>query len=73
MWNYIVVCGEEEEKNGSVDVNPRDAEDQLKGKIRLDLFHQKLQGLFPEKSGAWHRFYNNVWNPADYGIADASL
>lgn len=31
QWNYIVVAGEKEELNGTVDVNPRDPGDELKG------------------------------------------
>lgn len=42
MWNYIVVCGEKEEANGTVDVNPRDAEDDIKGQIRVDHLHEKI-------------------------------
>jgi hypothetical protein len=27
----------------------------------------------PAKSGAYQRFYSNIWNPEDYGLADATL
>jgi hypothetical protein len=53
-------------ENGTVDVNPRDPEDTIKGQFRLDDLHLKFKGLYPEKSAAYHRFYNNVWNPEDY-------
>lgn len=25
----------------------------------------------PKKSGAWERYYSNIWNPTDYGFAAA--
>lgn len=52
--------------NGTVDVNPRDKDDALKGQFRLDDLHDRLQGLMPKKSGAYEKFYANAWNPADY-------
>jgi len=55
-----------------VDVNPRDPGDALKGQIRLDHLHQKFQGLYPKKSGAYEKFYSNIWKASDYGFEDAS-
>jgi len=39
QWNYILVAGEKEEASGTVDVNPRDQGDKLKGQLRLDHLH----------------------------------
>lgn len=72
QWNYIVVAGEKEELNGTLDVNPRDKDDTLKGQHRVDLLHEEFQALMPKKSGAWERFYSNIWKAADYGFTDAS-
>lgn len=72
QWNYIVVAGEKEELNGTMDVNPRDKEDTLKGQHRVDLLADAFEGLMPKKSGAWERFYSNIWKAADYGFTDTS-
>lgn len=26
--------------------------------------------MFPAKSGAWERFYSNIWDATDYGLVD---
>jgi len=48
QWNYILVAGEEEVKQGTVDIRSRD--NQRVGKKRVDQLHDFFQSLLPPKS-----------------------
>lgn len=66
QWNYILVCGEEEVKSGTVDVRSR--EDARLGKMRVDELHKYFQSLMPLESEKSKNLYSKAWNPADYPI-----
>lgn len=55
QWNFILVAGEEEQKNGTIDIRTR--ENQRLGKMRIDKLHEYFQSLMPAKSGAYQKFY----------------
>ena len=64
QFNFILVAGEEEMKNGTVDVRTRD--NQRLGKMRVDKVHEYFESLLPRNSNAWERFYEKAWDPAVY-------
>lgn len=71
QWNFILVCGEDEVNEGTVDVRSR--ENERMGKFRVDKLHEHFQSLSPKKSKAYDKFYSHMWNPANYGgAAEAS-
>lgn len=69
QWNYILVAGEEEMKEGLVDVRTRD--NKRHGKIRVDLVAEMLEKEKPAPATASDNFYENAWKPEDYGIVPA--
>ena len=65
QWNFILVCGEQEANEGSVDIRTRDNE--RIGKMRIDKLHEYFQSLLPNQSNAFEQFYEKAWNPANFG------
>jgi threonyl-tRNA synthetase len=45
QWNFILVAGEEEMEQGTIDIRTR--ENQRLGKMRVDKLHEYLQSLLP--------------------------
>ena len=64
QWNFMLVAGEEEMKQGLVDVRTRDEE--RHGKMRVDQLAEVLHGLRPKVSNSFENFYDNIWDPEDY-------
>lgn len=64
QWNYILVAGEDEMKDGLVDVRTRD--NKRHGKMRVDDLVEHFKTLEPSVSDCHNRMYEKVWNPADY-------
>lgn len=70
QWNFILVAGEEEMEQGTVDIRTR--ENQRLGKMRIDKLHEYFQSLLPEKSKAYKSFYEGAWDPANFVEAAVS-
>lgn len=51
--------------NGTVNVRTR--EDGKLGEMRVDAFADKVKEEMNKPSGAFDRFYANVWKPENYG------
>ena len=66
QWNYILVAGESEMKNGTVNVRTRANE--VKGEFRVDEFAETLVNERPENSVSHNKFYAKVWKAEDYGL-----
>ena len=66
QWNYILVAGENEMENGTVNVRTR--EDGREGELKVDAFAARLKGEMPKPSASTKNFYSKVWNAADYGL-----
>jgi threonyl-tRNA synthetase len=67
QWNYILVCGADEEATGTVTVRTREGTNG--GQKRLDDLNEEFQGLQPPKSDAYKKMYAGMWSPADCGEA----
>lgn len=67
QWNFILAAGEEEEKNGTVDI--RNRENERIGKMRVDELHHYFQSLMPNKSTAYEKFYAEAWDPTKFSTA----
>ena len=61
QWNYILVAGEEEVKDGRVDIRSR--EDKRVGKMRIDELAEFFRSLSPKPSRSHDNLYNNAWKP----------
>jgi threonyl-tRNA synthetase len=70
QWNYILVAGEEEAKEGCVDVRSRDG--QRVGKMRVDDLAKYLENLTPKPSRSHDNLYSKIWTPEEYPIVAAS-
>ena len=68
QWNYILVAGEEEAKEGCVDVRTRDG--QRIGKMRIDKVVHYFQDLSPKPSRSHEVLYSKIWRPQDYPIVE---
>lgn len=68
QWNYILVAGEEEAKEGCVDVRSRDG--QRVGKMRIDQVEKYFEDLKPKPSRSADNLYQKIWRPEDYPIVD---
>ena len=66
QWNYILVAGEEEAKEGCVDVRSRDG--QRIGKMRVDALAKYFEDLTPKPSRSHDHLYSQVWKAEDYPI-----
>lgn len=64
QWNFILAAGEDEEKNGTVDIRTRDNE--RMGKMRVDELHNYFQSLMPNKSTMYEKFYAKAWDPSHF-------
>ena len=64
QWNYILVAGEEEAKEGCVDVRSRDG--QRIGKMRVDELAKYFENLTPKPSRSHDHLYSQMWKPEDY-------
>jgi threonyl-tRNA synthetase len=64
QWNYILVAGEEEAKEGCVDVRSRDG--QRQGKMRVDAVARFFESLSPKPSRSHDNLYSKIWSPEDY-------
>ena len=65
QWNYILVAGENEMKEGLVDVRLRDGNKRI-GNMRLDDLVDHLRSLEPKPSSRSDKFYEKAWNPANF-------
>jgi threonyl-tRNA synthetase len=64
QWNYILVAGEEEAKEGCVDVRARDGT--RVGKMRVDALAKYFEGLNPKPSRSHENLYAQMWKAEDY-------
>jgi hypothetical protein len=71
QWNYILVCGEDELKKGTVTIRSR--EGQIIGAKRVDEAHAFFQTLMPKKSSQEDEKYKNVWKPEDFPLVDETV
>lgn len=55
QWNFILVAGEKEAENGTVDIRTR--ENKRMGAMRIDKLHEYFQALMPKHSDAHVKFY----------------
>lgn len=55
QWNYILVAGESEMKNGTVNVRTRANE--IKGEVRVDEFAESLVNEIPKPSSSYDSYY----------------
>jgi len=67
QWNYILVAGETEAKNGTVNVRTRANE--VKGEFRVDDFADTLIDEIPKSSAAHTNYFAKMWKPENYGLA----
>ena len=67
QWNFILVAGEEEAKEGQVDIRSRD--NQRLGKMRIDQLVTYFQNLSPKPSRSHDNLYSGIWRPEDYPLA----
>lgn len=58
------MAGEEEAKDGMVDIRSRD--NQRIGKMRIDALVQFFNEQNPKPSRSHENLYSNVWRPEDY-------
>ncbi len=58
------MAGEEEAKEGCVDVRSRDG--QRIGKMRVDAVARYFESLSPKPSKSFEKLYSQVWNPENY-------
>lgn len=70
QWNYILVAGEEEVRDGCVDVRSRDG--QRVGKMRIDQVAKFFEDQSPKPSRSHDALYSQVWRPEDYPIQPAT-
>ena len=68
QWNYILVAGEEEAKEGCVDV--RNREGQRIGKMRIDQVAKYFEDLNPKPSRSNDVLYSKIWKPENYPIVE---
>ena len=66
-WNFIVIAGEEEAREGTVDIKTR--EHKRLGKMRVDELHHYFTSLLPQHSTQYQKFYQEAWNPANFSAA----
>ena len=64
QWNYILVVGDDEEKNGTVDIRARD--NTRIGKMRVEDLSIFFSSLLPKKSKHYQKFYDKIWQAAKY-------
>ena len=64
QWNYILVAGEKEMANGTVDVRLRDGNERI-GEWRIDDLAKHLHTLDPQPSQSFDNFYKKMWKPTN--------
>lgn len=65
QWNYILVAGEQEMAEGTIDVRTRD--NKRHGKWRIDDLAEHLDKTErPPRSEAYNRMYANAYDPSKY-------
>lgn len=64
QWNFILVAGDEESRDGCVDVRSRDG--QRVGKMRIDQVAKYFEELKPKPSRSSDHLYEKIWKPEDY-------
>lgn len=69
QWNYILVAGEDEMRDGLVDVRTRD--NKRHGKMRCDKLKALLEKEVPKDSESFKEMYKNAWDPSMFGGAPA--
>lgn len=62
QWNYILVVGEKEAENGTVDITDRD--DQKKRRVmKVHELGNWFKSMLPEPSNAYKKMYANAFKP----------
>ena len=61
QWNFILVAGEDEVRDGQVDIRSR--EGQRIGKMRIDELAQYFKSLSPKPSRSHDNLYSQAWKP----------
>lgn len=64
QWNFILVAGEKEENEGTIDIRTR--ENKRLGTMRVDELNEYFSTLLPAKSKQYESLYEKAWNPANY-------
>lgn len=64
QYNYILIAGEQEATEGTIDIRSRD--NQRIGKMRVDKAHEFFQSLLPKNSNKFEQFYEKAWDPAHF-------
>mmetsp|Transcript_18996 Transcript_18996/g.29132 ORF Transcript_18996/g.29132 Transcript_18996/m.29132 type:complete len:884 (+) Transcript_18996:485-3136(+) len=65
QWNFILVAGEQEVKEGTVDIRSRD--NKRIGKKRVDELPAFFETQQPAESKRHGEFYSKAWDAANYG------
>lgn len=65
-----MVCGEEEAKDGLLDVRTRD--NTRHGKMRVNELADRLAKEKPAESKFYTDFYANAWDPTKFGLVPAT-
>lgn len=66
QYNYILVCGEEEMKNGTADVRNRDVTRKGANPMRIDEIAKMLAQEKPKVSPAEENLYAKAWSPDNF-------
>jgi hypothetical protein len=64
------VCGEDEAKDGLIDVRTRD--NTRHGKMRVDELARRLAEEKPKESACYDKFYADAWDPTKFGLVAAT-
>ena len=64
QYNYILVAGEDEMKDGTVNVRTREMK--ILGKIRVDKVAQMFKAESPGPSQAYENFYQKAFDPVAF-------
>lgn len=64
QYNFILVAGEEEMKDGQVDIRTRD--NKRIGKMRIDELVEHFKTLEPKQTESFETIYQKAWDPAKY-------
>ena len=62
------MAGDEESKEGCVDVRSRDG--QRVGKMRIDQVAKYFEDLKPKPSRSSDHLYEKIWKPEDYPVVE---
>ena len=64
------MCGEDEAKDGLIDVRTRD--NARHGKMRVDELAKRLATEKPKESDCHNKFYATAWDPTKFGLVAAT-